>query len=505
MISIERMRAVESNSKWRGVPPRVLMENAGAGLAREIRKRAPSYEKVSVFAGTGNNGGDGLVTGRHLINSGADLEVVLLGKPQNIPDGPAMRNWETLSEMDHNVNFHIIRDSTEIKELELDKPSVAVDAMLGIGVKGKPREPISSAIDYINGLESYVAAVDIPTGVDPVRGKTSGKATKCDLTVTFHKSKRGLENVPKEYLGELVTLDIGIPKAAEEMAGPGDVQQALPPRKMNSHKGENGRVLVIGGSSEFTGAPALSGLSALNTGADLVEILAPKRTAEVISSYSPDIITHKFEGENLNDKGVERIRNELGKFGAVIIGPGLGLKQETQEATAKIMNLIRKQKTKLPVLFDADGLKISADNKNILSELECLITPHSGEFEILTGKKPGGSLEEKKKSVSKTSSDLEISILLKSPVDICAGPNGEITLNDTGNPGMTAGGTGDVLCGIAGAMMSLGATPYRSAVAASFLSGLAGDLCRNEKGYEFTASDVKDRIPNSIEKVREFW
>lgn len=505
MITLNRMRAVDSNSAWRGVPPQSLMENAGAGLARELLRKAPSTEKVTVFAGTGNNGGDGLVAGRHLMNHGSDLEVVLTGRPRNISDGPAKRNWEALSQMDEEINFHIIRDSKDIERLEIETPDVVVDAMLGIGVKGKPREPIASAIDYINKLNSYVAAVDVPSGVDPSNGEVPSKASKCDMTATFHKSKPGLEMAPEEYKGELIVLDIGIPKSAEEMAGPGDVEQAIPARGIDSHKGENGRLAVIGGSSEFRGAPALSALSALKTGADLVEVIAPRKTADVISSFSPDLIVRKFEGENFNQNGAEKAKKVLNRADAVIVGPGLGLSSETQEGVEEIMDWLRNQEPPLPVLFDADGLKIAAENKDILSNLDCLVTPHSGEFEILTGEKPKSGLRDKKKVVSQAASNLEISILLKSHTDICASPEGEIILNDTGNAGMTVGGTGDVLSGIAGGLMSKGTKTFRAAVAAAFICGNAGDLCEVEHGYGFTASDVKDSIPNSIEKVKEFW
>lgn len=504
MITLERMRTLESNSAWRGVSRRLLMENAGAGLVKEIWRHNPPEDRVAVFAGTGNNGGDGFVAARHMLNRDVEVDLVLLGRPRSITTSNSQDNWDTLAQMDEYVNFHIIRDSKYISDLEGIESEVIVDSILGTGISGELREPVASAVDFINDSDAYTVATDVPTGLDPSTGEVHGSAMECDLTVTFHDLKPGLERNGK-YTGEVVVADIGIPMAAENRTGPGDVQMAVRPREIGSHKGQNGRLLIVGGSSSYVGAPALAGLSALRAGADLATVAAPSDTADIINSFSPDLITLGYSGENFNPEALPELEDSLEESTAVLVGPGLGLSPKTREAVLELMKVLNDDHPDTPVLLDADGLKIVAGEPDFLKEGNCLITPHAGEFKLLPDttifKVERKNIEE----VSRVAEGLGTPILLKGHTDVCADPDGRVVLNDTGNPGMTVGGTGDVLTGIVGAFLSQGADRFRSATAGSFLNGLSGDLCSQEMGYEFTASDVKDMIPTAISKAREYW
>lgn len=505
MITLERMRALEANSAWRGVSRRLLMENAGAQVVRELWKHNPPEERVAIFAGTGNNGGDGFVAARHIINRGVEVDLVLLGRPLDISSPEAQENWQVLSQMDEEVSFYVVRDSKDIQVLSGVKSDVVIDAMLGTGISGELREPIATAVGSINKRKAYTVAVDVPTGLDPVTGEVRQNASKCDLTVTFQDSKPGLEKGDKEYTGDVVAVDIGIPTVAEKRTGPGDVQMAIPPRMIGSHKGQNGRLLVIGGGSQYAGAPALAGLSALQSGADLVTIAAPSGTADIINSFSPDLITSNLPGEDLEPQAVPELEEDLEKAMAVLIGPGLGTSTETRSAVLDLMNTLIEDYPDLPALLDADGLKIVSEEPDLLEKGNCLATPHAGEFELLSGSELPPEERERVEEVSRVARELNTSILLKAYTDICADPDGRVILNDTGNPGMTVGGTGDVLAGIMGAFLSQGAKPFRAGAAGSFLCGLAGDLCSQEMGYEFTASDVKDKVPTAISNAREYW
>ncbi len=499
------MEALDINSAWRGISPRILMENAGAKLVNELVKRKTPEKGAIIFAGTGNNGGDGFVAARHLINKGVKVHIILLGRPRNISTSAARKNWKVLSELDDFADFFTIRDSENFQELPDYDADVLIDGMLGTGITGAPREPAVSAIESFNDQDGYKVAVDVPTGVNPETGKPHETASKCDLTVTFHDTKPGLEKAPDEYTGEVIPVDIGMPKTAQTRTGPGDVKMANKSREEESHKGQNGRLLIIGGGSRYVGAPGLAGLAALNTGTDLVTVAVPDRVANIINSFSPDLITYGFSGTDLSPEAVSELEDLIENASTVLLGPGLGSKEVTREGVLELLDLLIEDYSDLPVLLDADGLKISSNRRDLLGEGNFVLTPHSGEFEIFTGTSLPDEEESKIETVVGVAEEISTPILVKGHNDICADSEGDYLLNDTGNPGMTVGGTGDVLGGIISSFLSKGADSFRAISAGAFICGLAGDICSEEKGYEFTASDVKDKIPIALSKAREYW
>jgi NAD(P)H-hydrate epimerase len=501
MITPQRMRGLEANAAWLGIPRLLLMENAGAAVAREVAKRGIAGKRVLIFAGLGNNGGDGFVAARHLANAGASVEVVLLGDPKLIATTEARTNWQALQNMRRGIKCLVVRDSSELRTLKGKKVDVVIDAMLGIGAAGRLREPISSAARLINSMRAYKVAVDVPTGVDALTGETSSEAVRCHLTVTFHDVKPGLEKA-RRHAGEVVVADIGLPREAETTAGPGDVLMALPERRPEAHKGEHGRLLVVGGGSSYTGAPALVALAALRSGVDLATIAAPAEAATAISSFSPDLIVAKLPGKDLTPEALPELRRQLERCTAAVIGPGLGMLDATREAVVEFARELVKGYPELPVLFDADGLKAIAPERKLLRNRGWVLTPHAREFELLTGIDLPADVEGRLEQVRTAAKELGCVLLLKAHVDIVASPDGEFALNYTGNPGMTVGGTGDVLAGIVGAFLAQGVEPFRAAVAGAFACGRAGDLCKLEKGYEFTAFDVVQKLPAVFSEVR---
>jgi NAD(P)H-hydrate epimerase len=492
VITTKEMQALEVNAEYFGVSRLQLMENAGRNVAIEISARfKPNETKVAIFCGLGGNGGDGFVAARHLACFGFKVELFLAGKASQIVDGNAAKNGEALMSLKDSVFLHEIYDSSLLSEV---KANVLVDALLGTGLKGPPRPPISNFIKLLNEAEGFRVAVDIPSGLDSESGKVLGEAVKADLTVTFHKVKPGLM-VAKAYTGELVIGSIGIPEEIEGYAGPGDVMMVTEPRAPESHKGDFGRLLVIGGSETYSGAPTFVALAALRTGVDLAFITAPREIAYAVSSMSPDLITLKLDGEYLNKESLSIIRRNLEKASAVVIGPGLGLQKETQEAVKEILKTIEAKK--IPLLVDADALKAFAEFKHRL-ETPAVLTPHTGEYEILTGTKLPQSTEGRIDHVKQTAQDLDAVVLLKSHVDIIS-DGSRVKLNFTGNPGMTVGGTGDVLSGIVGAYLARSVSPFEAAVAGAFVNGAAGDFVKAEKGYHMVASDLLDWIPKVMD------
>lgn len=502
MITSREMRALEMNSEYYSVSRLQLMENAGRSIADIIASKfKPKNTRVAVFCGSGGNGGDGFVVARHLTCLGFKVEVILAGKSSEIVDKEARRNWLALQSLKDTITLHEVYDSTIIPNI---KAEVVVDALLGIGLKGTLRPPILQLVEKINEMKTFCLSVDVPTGINSDSGEVLGDAVKANLTVTFHKTKPGLTKA-NEFTGELIIKDIGLPPEFERFAGPGDVSLVAKPRPPETHKGDFGKLLVVGGSEVFSGAPALVAMAALRTGVDLTYIAAPEKTAHIISSMSPALITVKLEGKHLNSRNTPVIKQYLEASTAVVMGPGLGLHNETKEAVKEIMKLIEESKT--PLLLDADGIKAFAEFKREVY-FPLVLTPHAGEYEILTGKKLPKNLEERAEEVQKTARKLGATILLKGHVDVISDGK-RVKFNFTGNPGMTVGGTGDVLSGIVGAFLAQGADPFESAVAGAFINGAAGDFVRSEKGYHMIPTDILNWIPRIMDdpmshlKVRE--
>lgn len=488
MITSREMRALETNSEYFGVSRLQLMENAGRSVAAEIASRfTPDKARVAVFCGLGGNGGDGFVAARHLTCLGFKVDVILAGRPESIADDEARRNWLALQPLKGAVTFHEVHDSSLVPSIEAE---VVVDALLGVGLKGTLRPPILQMVKKINKMKAFRVSVDVPTGINSDSGRVLGKAVRADLTVTFHKKKPGLVKA-KRYTGELVVRDIGLPPEFERFAGPGDVSLVVKPRPPEAHKGEFGRLLVVGGSEVFSGAPALVALAALRAGVDLTYIAAPHRTAYAISSMSPDLITVKLEGDHLNPRNVAVIKRYLEASDAVVMGPGLGLHVETRKAVAEIVNSMEEAKT--PLLLDADGLKAFAEFKRKVG-FPLVLTPHAGEYRILTGREPPKDLEERAAEVKKSAEELGAVMLLKGHVDVISDGK-RVKLNFTGNPGMTVGGTGDTLSGVIGAFLAQRADPFEAAVAGAFINGAAGDFVQSEKGYHLVPTDIIGWIP----------
>lgn len=490
-ITSRDMRALELNAEYFGVSRLQLMENAGRNTALETASRFKSDKAVAIFCGLGGNGGDGFVAARHLSALGFKVTVILAGNAEKIIDNAALQNWKPLQALKETIPIYEVYDSAVIPELNTD---IVIDALLGIGTKGKLRPPILQLVRKINAMAAFKMSVDVPTGIDADTGEVLGEAVKANLTITFHKTKKGLEKA-QEYVGELAVRDIGIPKEVETFAGPGDVRLVTKPRSSESHKGDFGRLLVIGGSETFSGAPAFVALAALRTGVDLAYIAAPEKTAYAISSMSSDLITIKLEGKHLNVGNVSTLKSYIEAANAVVLGPGLGLHPETREAVKAVIEAV--ESVAKPLLLDADGLKVFAEFKRKLN-IPLVLTPHAGEYAILTGKKLPEDLREKVSEVQKTATELGAIILLKGPVDIIADEK-RFKLNFTGNPGMTVGGTGDVLSGIVGAFLAQRTDAFGATVAGAFVNGAAGDFVVEEKGYHMVSTDLMEWIPKVLD------
>jgi len=487
-LSSAEASVLDRNSEYLGVSTLQLMENAGRSVADAISTRFGAGSSVLVYCGVGRNGGDGMVVARHLAARKFNVTLKLVGDSRTITDPIVLQNWLALKSMSASVKIEECRDSSQLSESDSD---VLVDAVLGTGVKGKLRQPILRAVQVINDSRGFKVAVDVPTGIDSDSGEVLGEAVRANLTVTLHATKTGLMKAAN-FCGEVYVADIGIPPEAIIFSGPGDVEAVRVRRSPDSHKGQFGRLLIIGGSETFTGAPSLVALAAYRTGTDLVFVAAPEKTAYAISAISPNLISIKLPGESLALAHIRTLREQIERATAIVVGPGLGQSVKTVSAVRRILPIIRESKK--PLLVDADALRCLGVIKKKLFGDSTVLTPHGGEFQAISGKIPSKDLKVRSSEVKAFAAKSGAVTLLKGSTDVIS--DGErVRFNDTGNPGMTVGGTGDVLAGIVVGLMAQGVDAFRAAVAGAFISGASGDLAKEEFGYHLTPTDLLKHIP----------
>ncbi len=489
VVTSDYMAAIEENAETLGFSRLCMMENAGSATARFISSKMDVRGKTFLFlCGIGNNGGDGFVAARHLRNMGARVVVVLVGRPHEIRSEEARVNWLLLLQMD-DVEKFFVADSSEtrvVKEL-LSKCDFVVDAMLGTGIKGFLKEPFASIVREVNSSGKTVFAVDVPTGLGPGSVEKT-LAVKASYTLTFHKAKDFLEGSP--FSGQVEVADIGIPLEAELYTGPGDVKRVVKTRRRDSHKRDYGYVLVVGGSETFSGAPALAALSALRVGAGLAMVVTPKPVAASVRAMSPDLVVYATPGEHLDAEAIPLLSKLMDKADSMVLGPGLGLHEDTVEAVRMIVSEARNRL--LPVVVDADGFKAFKAFPDLLKGV--VATPHRGEFKHVFEAELGARWFENASRLVELSSKHGFTLLLKGfETVITDGSN--IKVNKHATPGLAVGGTGDVLSGIITTFLAWGNSGFTSAAAAAYVHGEAGLKAVEEKGFHITASDLVEKIP----------
>ena len=473
MISSEEMAVVDANAAALGVPRKQLMESSGNAVARVVREAADPDDSVALVCGRGNNGGDAFVAARFL--SAYDVTVHLLGREATISTDIARENWDALEAA--GIDAREVRDSAS---LSLGDPDVVVDAMLGTGVTGALREPEATAARAINEGGATVVAVDVPSGVGADTGEAADVAVEADHVVTFHDTKPGLEAVD----ATVTVADIGIPAAAETFVERGDLLRLS--RDPTAHKGEFGEVLVVGGGP-YTGAPALAAQSALRAGADLAYVACPEAVAREVQGYSENLIVEALPGDRLAPGNVADLTERAADADCVVLGPGLGAHDRTLAAVKGFLEGFEGT-----AVVDADALRAVPD---VETDATLLCTPHRGELRRMGGETADDPAE-RAALVESFAADLGATLLVKGAQDVIS--DGERTRrNRTGNPGMTVGGTGDVLAGVCGAMACVLDPPEAAAVAA-YANGRAGDIAAEEQGHGLTATDLLEAVPRAL-------
>ncbi len=501
-----QMRALDETAiNTFGIPGMVLMENAGRNCAETIIRAHgdPQAKKAVIFVGPGNNGGDGLVIARYLHDRLGRPEIFLLVPPEKLSND-AGANLARVREL--KIPIHPIR-STE--DLDTAEPFFAdawtvVDAIFGTGLKRAVTGHFAAVIERINRFTCPIIAVDIPSGLDADTGRELGCCVTADRTVTFGLAKVGLVTAPgNRYCGELEVVDIGIPAAAEKEVGISlellDRQVAgfLPRRFATAHKGSYGHLLLLAGSGGKTGAALLAGLAGLRTGTGLVTLCVPRDLNPIFETALWEAMTIPLAGAagiaSIND--LETIRAALAGKQALVLGPGLGTGPETAELVIKLY-----QEVEQPMVVDADGLNILAQEVEILKNPAGprILTPHPGEMARLAN----CTVKEIQGDRINTAIDFaranNLILVLKGANTVIAAPDGRAAINPTGNPGMAAGGMGDVLAGALGGFLAQGLSPWPAACLAVYIHGAAADRLAATEPMGYLAGEVADEIPATL-------
>ena len=501
-FTIRMTRALEDNVFAAGITIFEMMKIAGKVIAEEIKKfsEKESSKSITIFAGYGNNGGDALVAAKLLLDEGFACFIAVFGKKDKFDSMASQKNFEILKEALPKENWYFVRESKDFEKLpeKYLASTIFLDALLGIGVIGKLREPINVAVEYLNSVnQKKIIALDIPSGYNP-ETENEHYVRNPNLIICLGRNKIRKD----DFLDStIIVRNIGIPVESERFVGIGDLKWFYPKRKLSSHKRENGVVTIIAGSKDNIGAPVLSGLGAFRTGADLIFILTPEDIRNTVSSFYPDFITIPASEGEITPNDIEKIFNHpRTEDSTYVIGPGMIDSQTTKDTLLEFL----KTKDSKQVIIDASALSsIEEEHLFLLKYHKAILTPHRGEFYRMFKVHLTGDFEKDTAIVAETAAKWETTIIVKGQVDIIS--NGKITkYNKTGHPGMTVAGTGDVLTGIIAALLSVLKDTFLAASLGAYISGAAGELAAEEFGDGLMASDIPHFINKVIKEALEF-
>jgi hydroxyethylthiazole kinase-like uncharacterized protein yjeF len=500
-----------------GIPSLTLMENAGKSIVAFIKQRFAKLgrRRIVILCGKGNNGGDGFVAARHLLEMGARAAVYLFAEPTEVRGDAAtnLKRWQ-----DDERDLPTIRSGIEWQaaKVTLASADIIVDALLGTGVRGPVEGLLREAIQEINRrrAETAVVAVDIPSGLSADTGEPLGAAVGANYTVTFTAPKIGFFlGSAAQRVGQLVVRDIGSPPELIEEVGKGHLRWLEPheltqfaiPRSPEGHKGDYGHALIVAGSVGKSGAAVLASWAALRVGAGLVTVATPEPVLPIVASHTPEVMTEPLpatETGSISLRGFEyeRFDSLLKGKRALAIGPGLSTHGETMQFVRTIIS----KRPHVPIILDADGLNAFEGHEQELkgSKEMLALTPHPGEMARLLGSTTNDIQSRRLEVAQKAAADWGAYIILKGHQTIVAAPNGQAWINSTGNPGMGTGGTGDVLTGmLAGLTAEYGTKAWWWTLGFGvYLHGLAGDLAAADVGQApLMASDLIRAIPDAFQ------
>jgi len=508
VVTAPEMREIDRATTERfGVPSLMLMENAGTAVAEFVARSHSGDQKILVLCGKGNNGGDGFVVARLLHDRGKSVQLILLADPADLKgDAAVMYGRLPMAAV-------IVRSSEDLKServRELLSADVCVDAILGTGFKPPVSGLYADAIAAINASRATVIAVDIPSGADAdAMAPQQGTIARADLIVTF-TAPRPAHVFSLLTKGPTYVAQIGSPPDAIvsslhlNLIHPRDFAPLIGPRPEDSNKGLYGHVLVLGGSVGKAGSVAMAGMAALRAGAGLSTVATAKSALATVAGFYPELMTESLSetdaGTIATSAGV-RIEELLKNMTVAAIGPGIS--RDPHTATF-VRSLVAHQK--IPMVVDADGLNAFEGHTKELngSGRTLVITPHPGEMARLVGCSVADVQKDRLGVARRFAAEHELIVVLKGHRTLVVQPVGEAWVNTTGNPGMSSGGTGDILTGMVAAMIAQNRNNVLLAVcAAVHLHGLAGDVMREIVGeHSLVATDLLTGLPDAFGRAR---
>ncbi len=472
-------------------PALELMERAGTAVANELLTRYAAASRVCVWCGTGANGGDGFVVARRLRQGGKEVEIVLTGSEAAV-EGDAAENLRRAKEL--GIRFVETGRSAD----------VLVDALFGTGFRGAPRSDAAAAIEEVNAIGAPVVSVDIPSGVDASTGEVKGVAVEAERTLTFHGRKVGLAVAPGLFhAGEVEVVDIGLEqRETRHRRVTEGVLDSVPRRRKADNKYTAGSLVVVGGSTGFTGAPSLTAEAAMRAGAGIVTVCVPEPLNQVFELRLVEAMSRPCpsdDGGRLTADAVDAIVEAASKAKAVAIGPGLGRTDGTRELVRILLDRLE-----LPVVLDADGLWALAGHHDWVFSREAptVLTPHAGELGRLLERDSRWVDAHRLEAVSGGADDVGATMLLKGADTLVASPGRGVLVCELGNPGLATAGTGDVLTGVVAAFLAKGMDAPTAAAAAAAAGGVAAELAAERHGAQgLIARDVVEALSLAISRA----
>ena len=476
-----------------GIPSLVLMERAALKTVEVMEKENIDLSDTVVFCGSGNNGGDGFAVARLLDEKGFNVTVVFVGKESSMSEGCKIQR-----------DICVKKGILVVSDTNRDDFTTVIDAVFGVGLNREIKGTYVNVIERMNGMKGYKIAVDIPSGICSATGNILGVVFKADLTATFQCEKVGMVMFPgKMYTGKTVVCQIGIDtsiyKEIEDICftyDKTDINELIPKRRPDTHKGSYGRVLMITGSKGMAGAAFLSAYGAYKCGAGLVQIYTAEENRTVLQSLLPEAIISTY-----TEHDADKIKELLLWADVICIGCGLG----TSDISNDILSTVLKNNDK-PIVIDADGLNMLKDKTSIINKKDypVIITPHMMEMSRLTGKSVKEIKEKRLEIIKNYTLNNKVVCALKDARTVVTKDKKQYYINTSGNNSMAKGGSGDVLAGIITALLAQGADDFTAACLGVYIHGCSGDMARDLHGeYSVIGRELAEAV-ECVLKDKEF-
>ncbi len=516
-VTVAQMRELDRRTiEEFGVPGELLMERAGRGVADAVRRLADvagiTAPSVLVIAGRGNNGGDAFVAARHLAGAGIRVETWLACAHDQV-QGDALAHLRKMR--DANVPLKVMPFADEWTGAEEGWPGrhIIVDGLLGTGIAGGARGVVVEAIRFVNrlGRRRLVVAIDVPSGLNADTGESSGECVVADVTVAMGLPKRGFAGARGlERVGNLEVVDIGIPgsltdgvEAGVEITVAPDIEAMFGRRPRAAHKGVFGHALLIGGARGFSGAMTMAAGAAVRSGVGLVSVLVPRSLATSVACAVPEAMVYPGDetaGGSLARGGWTGAIGDIARFDAILVGPGMTACDDTRGIVQDVLGGGKA----VPVILDADAINVLKLRDGLLKTAgkPVVLTPHPGELARFLETGADAVQADRIGHAQRTAEEGGAVVVLKGAGTVVAAPAGRTHVNLTGNPGMAAGGMGDVLAGFLAGLLAQGFDSLDAARASVYLHGRAGDMVAfRQCQVGMSAGDVIASLPAALREV----